>query len=154
MQIDPGVTRDIYPMPAFVTLTVPDLDRAVDWYVDGLDFISLFTMPGRDGRPMLVHLRRWRYQDVLVRQGEPATGGAWAPSVMAVAEDLPALAERARAHGGGTVEGPYDTPWNTRDLTVTDPFGNRLVYTARRPEGERDEAFSDRIRQLAAEQGL
>jgi catechol 2,3-dioxygenase-like lactoylglutathione lyase family enzyme len=153
-QIDPVVTSDIYPMPAFVTLTVPDLERAVDWYVRGLDFVSLFTLPGPGGAPMLVHLRRWRYQDILVRPGEATPGGAWAPSLMAVAEDLPALAERARAHGGGTVEGPYDTPWNTRDLVATDPFGNRLVYTARRPDGERDEAFGARIEQLAREQGL
>jgi uncharacterized glyoxalase superfamily protein PhnB len=154
-QIESGVTRDIYPMPAFVTLTVPDVERAVDWYVRGLDFVPLFTLPGPDGRPALVHLRRWRYQDVLVRPGTPTgDGDAWVPSVMAVAEELDALAGRARAHGGGAVEGPLDTPWSTRDLVVTDPFGNRLVYTAHRPDGERDEVFEERIRELAREQGL
>src|SRR5690349_8156521 len=114
--VDPVVTRDIYPMPAFVTLVVPDLERAVDWYVNGLDFVVLFTMPGMDGQPLLVHLRRWRFQDILVRRGDSQPGGAWTPSVMARAEDLDALAARARAHGGGAVEGPSDTPWNTRDL--------------------------------------
>src|SRR5512143_1995760 len=96
--VDPGVTRDIYPMPAFVTLTVPDVDRTVDWYVNGLDFVALFTFPGMDGRPLMVHLRRWRYQDILVRRGEPAAGGAWTPSVMVLAEELEPLAARARAH--------------------------------------------------------
>lgn len=62
--------------------------------------------------------------------------------------------ERARAHGGGDVSDPADTPWNTRDVNVTDPDGYRLVYTARRPEGERDEAFGARITELAREQGL
>ena len=74
--------------------------------------------------------------------------------MMAVAEQLDPLAARARAHGGGTVEGPFDTPWNTRDLISTDPDGHRLVLTAHRPEGERDERFGQRIRQLAQEQGL
>jgi uncharacterized glyoxalase superfamily protein PhnB len=23
-----------------------------------------------------------------------------------------------------------DTPWNTRDFTVSDPFGNRLTFTS------------------------
>jgi catechol 2,3-dioxygenase-like lactoylglutathione lyase family enzyme len=144
--IAPEVTRDIYGMPAFVTLTVADVERTVDWYVNGLDFIALFRMPG------LVHLRRWRYQDILVRPGRPPAGGEWTVSVMATAEQLAALAQRARAHGGGTVDGPADTPWNTRDLRATDPDGYTVVFTARRPEGERDERFSAMIEREAREQ--
>ena len=125
--IEPVVSREIYGMPVFVTLTVADLDRTVDWYVNGLGFISLFTMPGPDGGPALVHLRRWRYQDILVRPGKPPVGGEWTISVMAVVEELDALAARARAHGGGLVEGPADTPWNTRDVRATDPDGYVVV---------------------------
>jgi len=125
--IAPEITRDIYGMPAFVTLPVADLDRTVDWYTGGLDFVALFTMPGPGGAPALVHLRRWRYQDILVRPGPPASGGGWTVSVMALAEQLGGIAERARAHGGGTVEGPFDTPWNTRDLHAVDPDGYTVV---------------------------
>jgi hypothetical protein len=35
--ISPEISRDIYGMPCFVTLTVTDLDRTVDWYVNGLE---------------------------------------------------------------------------------------------------------------------
>jgi catechol 2,3-dioxygenase-like lactoylglutathione lyase family enzyme len=146
------ITRDIYGMPAFVTLAVTDIDRAVDWYVNGLDFIVLFTVPGPDGEPALVHLRRWRYQDILVRKGTPPTGGESTLSIMAEVEHLDSLAERARAHGGGNVEGSIDTPWNTRDVCATDPDGYTVVYTARRPEGERDEAFSAMIEREARQQ--
>jgi catechol 2,3-dioxygenase-like lactoylglutathione lyase family enzyme len=135
-------------MPAFVTFAVADVERTVDFYVNALDFVELFRMPG------LVHLRRWRYQDILVRPGECDPGKGWAVSIAALAEDLPALVEKARAHGGGSVSDPTDTPWNTRDVNVTDPDGYRLVYTARRPEGERDEAFGARIVALAREQNL
>jgi catechol 2,3-dioxygenase-like lactoylglutathione lyase family enzyme len=152
MDIAPEITRDIYGMPAFVTLTVADIERTVDWYVKGLGFIALFTMPGPDGRPGLVHLRRWRYQDILVRPGEPPVGGEWTVSMMAQADELVTLAERARAHGAGTVDGPADTPWNTRDVRATDPDGYVLVFTARRPEGERDEAFGAMIEREAREQ--
>jgi catechol 2,3-dioxygenase-like lactoylglutathione lyase family enzyme len=145
------ITRDIYGMPAFVTFTVTDLARTVDWYVNGLDFIELFSVPGPDG-PSLVHLRRWRYQDILIRRGPAPTGGAWAYSVMAVAEELDALAERARAHGGGRVEGPTDTPWNTRDVRATDPDGYTVVFTARRPVGERDDRFEAMMRREAHDQ--
>jgi catechol 2,3-dioxygenase-like lactoylglutathione lyase family enzyme len=141
------ITRDIYGMPAFVTLAVADLERTVDWYVNGLDFVDLFRLPG------LAHLRRWRYQDILVRTGAaPAQPGEWTYSVMADVEDLEALAERARAHGGGRVEGPADTPWNTRDVRATDPDGYTVIYTARRAEGERDPAFTAMMQREAARQ--
>lgn len=152
MDTTPEITRDIYGMPAFVTLTVTDLDRTVDWYVNGLGFIALFTMPGPNGRPSLVHLRRWRYQDILIRPGQPPAGGEWTISIMATAEELDALAERARAHGLGTVDGPADTPWNTRDVRTIDPDGYALVFTARRPAGERDAEFSAMIEREARTQ--
>jgi catechol 2,3-dioxygenase-like lactoylglutathione lyase family enzyme len=150
--LDVGITRDIYPMPAFVTIEVSDLERTVDWYVNALDFVELFRMPGPGGSPSLVHLRRWRHQDILVRAGEAGLGAGIVVSVAALAEDLPALAARARAHGGGSVDGPVDTPWNSRDLRVTDPDGYRLVYTARRRVGERDQQFEELIRTEAAKQ--
>ena len=145
--ISAGVTREIYPMPAFLTLVVADVNRTVDWYVNGLDFVVLFTLPAPDGTAALVHLRRWRYQDILVRPGTDKPAGAWTFSVMAVAEQLDALATRARGHGLGSVEGPVDTAWNTRDLRTIDPDGYTLVYTAHRPEGQRDEYFSAGIHQ-------
>ncbi len=145
--IAPEISRDIYPMPAFLTLVVSDVNRTVDWYVNGLDFVTLFTLPGPDGTPALVHLRRWRYQDILVRPGTDKPAGGWTFSVMAVAEQLEALADRARAHGAGSVEGPFDTAWNSRDLVAVDPDGYTVVYTARRPEGQRDEQFSAMIEQ-------
>jgi catechol 2,3-dioxygenase-like lactoylglutathione lyase family enzyme len=155
--IEHEITRDIYGMPAFTTLTVADLDRTVDWYTNGLDFVVLFTVPGSDGTPVLVHLRRWRYQDILVRPGltrqdRASTGDEWTVSVMADADQLDELTKRARDHGGGAVEGPYDTPWNTRDVRTTDPDGYAVVYTARRPEGGRDERFSEMMRREAARQ--
>jgi uncharacterized glyoxalase superfamily protein PhnB len=148
--IEREISRDIYPMPAFATLTVADLGRTIDWYVNALDFVLLFTMPGPDGTPVVIHLRRWRYQDILVRPGKPPSGGGeWTISVMASIDQLETLAERARAHGGGTVDGPADTPWNTRDLHVTDPDGYTVIYTAQRPEDERDERFTAMMQEQA-----
>jgi catechol 2,3-dioxygenase-like lactoylglutathione lyase family enzyme len=150
--IEHEITRDIYGMPAFTTLTVADLARTADWYTNGLDFIELFAMPGPDGTPVLVHLRRWRYQDILVRRGAPPVGGEWTISVMADVGELDELARRARDHGGGTVEGPHDTPWNTRDVRATDPDGYTVVYTARRAEEYRDGRFEAMMRREAGRQ--
>jgi uncharacterized glyoxalase superfamily protein PhnB len=150
----PGVTRDIYGMPAFVTFAVRDIGAARDWYTRGLDFIDLFSVPGPAGAPLLVHLRRWRFQDLLLRpaEGEVVPGTTVTLSIAAVVGELDALADRARRHGGGQVEGPADTPWNTRDLRTRDPDGNVVVFTAPRPPEDTDPAFSARIRDLTEDQ--
>lgn len=154
----PGISRAIYGMPMFATLLARDIRATESWYTVGLGFINLFTIPGTHGEPALVHLRRWQFQDLLVRPArEPAAGGA-APSsgctlnFAAVYDEIDVLAERARAHGGGRVDGPADTPWNTRDLTTADPDGNIVTFTAARPPELADAAFSEQIHQLSNQQ--
>jgi catechol 2,3-dioxygenase-like lactoylglutathione lyase family enzyme len=151
----PPVSRAIYGMPMFATLLVADLDGTASWYTDGLGFITLFSIPGPDG-PVLVHLRRWQFQDLLVRPAlaPVARGDGLTLSFAAVHDELDALAARARSHGGGRVDGPADTPWNTRDLTTVDPDGNVVIFTAARPPDRRDPAFTAQMRRWNAEQGL
>src|SRR5262249_50155191 len=63
---DPALDLSIYVMPAFATLTVSDLAASRRWYVEGLGFAVLAEVPGPSGEVALVHLRRWRYQDLLL----------------------------------------------------------------------------------------
>jgi hypothetical protein len=149
----PPISRAIYGMPMFATLQARDLAATVSWYTEGLGFINLFTMRGPDGAPLLVHLRRWQFQDLLVRpaRGPVTPGSTCQLSFAAVYGELDALAERARAHAGGRVDGPADTPWNTRDLTATDPDGQVVVFTAARPPELADPAFTERMRRTQAD---
>jgi hypothetical protein len=152
-ELQTGITRDIYGMPAFVTLTVPDVRATAAWFTGSLDFIELFAMPPGD-EPELIHLRRWRYQDILLRRGETAgepVGDGIQLSFAAVYDELDDLAATARA-AGAHLEGPYDTRWNTRDLTIVAPTGLRLVFTARRPEPLRDQAFNANMERWNASQ--
>lgn len=144
-----GISRDIYGMPAFVSLAVSDVRAAAAWFTDVLDFVELFAMPPGDD-PVLIHLRRWRYQDILIRRadrGQPESAapitGAIQLSFAAEYDELDALAARARRSGAAEVLDPRDTPWNTRDFEVVTPQGLRLVFTARRPEPLRDTAFAE-----------
>lgn len=143
----PEITRDTYGMPSFASLLVTDLDVTVSWYTEGLGFINLFAIPGPGATTALVHLRRWQFQDLLVRPsaGPVTPGSSIILSFAAVYDELEQLANRARAHGLGTVEGPVDTAWNTRDLTTTDPDGNVIIFTAGRPPEASDAAFSERL---------
>lgn len=151
----PPISHAIYGMPMFATLLVADLDRTTSWYVRGLGFISLFAMPGPDG-PVLVHLRRWQFQDLLVRPAsEPIERGTGCRlSFAAVYDEIDALAAQARAHGAGRVDGPVDTPWNTRDLTTVDPDGNMVIFTAARPANQSDAALNEQMRRWTDEQGV
>jgi uncharacterized glyoxalase superfamily protein PhnB len=152
----PAISRAIYAMPMFATILARDIGATVSWYTAGLGFIDLFTMPGPHGDPVLVHLRRWQFQDLLVRPARElvAAGNGGTLSFAAVYDEIDALAERARSHGGGQVDGPADTPWNTRDLTTTDPDGNVVIFTAARPPELADAAFSEQMRQQSSRQGL
>ena len=126
----PGVDRDVYPMPAFVTFPVTDLTASTGWY-EALGFVVLATMPAPDGTDALVHLRRLRHQDLLLVPGSPTPGPR--VSFAAGEEDLADRAARVRRAGGaGSVEGPVDTPWFTRDLVANDPDGYVVVLTAPR----------------------
>jgi len=136
---------EIYPMPMFATLAVPDVASVAQWYQDALGFGVMFTTPGPGGAPGLVHLRRRKYQDVLVVP--IAAGSVAAASSLTLTfqadEEVAALAERARAVpavGAAAIVGPIDTPWNTTDLRVTDPAGHRLVFTSRRATPDPEQA--------------
>ena len=51
-----------------------------------------------------------------------------------------------RAGGAGSVEGPVDTPWFSRDLVATDPDGYVVVLTAPRlAEIAADREWSDTV---------
>jgi uncharacterized glyoxalase superfamily protein PhnB len=127
---------EIYPMPMFATLAVDDVAAVAKWYVDALGFGTMFAGPPIGGQPSIVHLRRNKYQDVLVVPRR-AAGAATAPATLSLsfsADEVDELAARARAVaplGMSGVAGPDDTPWNSRDLKITDPAGHQLVFTAR-----------------------
>jgi hypothetical protein len=121
---------EIYPMPMFATLTVEDPAALADWYQRALGFSTMFAGP-------VLHLRRRKYQDLLIMRGPSAEAAGSAGLRLSFNADgeIDELATRAHAVpalGLSQVEGPIDTPWNTRDLRVTDPAGNRLIFTGRR----------------------
>lgn len=128
--VPPEPFRGIYGMPAFATIPTSDLAESVDFWTRGLGFFELFSIPGT-----LVHLRRWAFQDVLlvsaasVAQEAPAMSFSFA----CVLSQVDPLVEACRALRPNSVDGPRDTPWNTRDVAVITPENARIVFTAAKP---------------------
>ncbi|MEZ0093051.1 VOC family protein [Streptacidiphilus sp. EB129] len=125
----PEVYRGIYGMPMFVTVPTSDLAASVDFWIRGLGFIDLFTIPGR-----LTHVRRWAFQDALL---VPADGPAEPPtasiSFACVLSQVDEIAHACAALLPGCTSGPRQTPWNTVELEVLTPENARVIMTAARP---------------------
>lgn len=128
--VAPEPFRGIYGMPAFVTIPTNDLSISTGFWTSGLGFFELFSIPGR-----LVHLRRWAFQDVLLVAASsiPNDPPALSISFACVLEQMDALADACRSLRPDAVEGPRDTPWNTRDLEVITPENARVILTAAKP---------------------
>ncbi|HEX2914809.1 MAG TPA: VOC family protein [Chloroflexia bacterium] len=121
--------EEFYPMPAFATLMVKDIAASKQWYQDVLGFRIVYEAPA----PLfLVHLRRERYQDILLLPARPGTEITPSASLIlnfdAGQTSIAAMAEAVRT-GGAHHEGPVERPWNVRELTVYDPDGYMLKFT-------------------------
>ena len=130
-----GWERQIYPMPSFAVLAVSDVERSSRWYQETLGFADVFTMHGGDGASLLAHLRWCTFADVLLTPSRAPIDG---PRGLGVALNFATVsaddvATRARAAGATIADGPIDRPWNVRDVTILDPDGYRLVFTAPQP---------------------
>jgi hypothetical protein len=134
--VAPEIFRGIYAMPMFVRIPTSDLTASTEFWVRGLGFIELFSIPGR-----VVHLRRWAFQDVLLvpSTGMPDGAAAMTVSFAAVMSQIDHVAAACEELRAGSVNGPHDTPWNTLDLEVITPERTRVVLTAAKaidPEAE------------------
>ncbi|MEE9188885.1 MAG: VOC family protein [Anaerolineales bacterium] len=121
------VLEDYYPMPMFINLGVTDLDVSVEWYQNTLGFREIFRGPG------MVHLRRDRYQDLLLFPTQASDlnspGEGIVVQFQAGEVSVEEIARKARQQGSSDVDGPLERPWNVREVTVQDPDGYRLRFS-------------------------
>ncbi|MFI6866381.1 VOC family protein [Nocardia sp. NPDC050406] len=127
--VAPEVYRNYYGMPQFVTVPTADIDESRDFWMRGLGFIDIFSIPG-----VLVHLRRWAFQDVLLVAGEPAAEpSALRVNFSCVLSQNDEIVSRCTELVPGCVSGPEEMPWNCTEVTVVTPENTRVVMTAARP---------------------
>jgi uncharacterized glyoxalase superfamily protein PhnB len=124
--------EEYYPMPLFVKLSVRDVAASARWYEDALGFRSVYALPGEGGAQAMNHLRLGRYQDLMLiaqpQGSDESNRGQGVVINLTLNEGIDDLARRAES-AGAEVEGPQETPWNTRELTVSDPDGYTLTFS-------------------------
>ncbi|WP_338757904.1 VOC family protein [Nocardia vulneris] len=127
--VAPEVYRSYYGMPMFLTVPTADFAASADFWLRGLGFIDIFTIPGQ-----LIHLRRWAFQDVLLVAGEPADAApAMRVDFSCVPSQIDEIASRCEELVPGSTRGPREMPWNALELTVITPERAHVVMTAARP---------------------
>ena len=151
-----GWEKQIYPMPSFPMLLVADLAVSSAWYQRALGFADVFTMRGPEGQPLLAHLRWCTFADLLLTPARSPVEGKRGGGITLnfAAPNVDAVAERARDAGAVIVSGPVDRPWNVREVTIADPDGYLLNFTA--PLGDeatRRKSFDEIVEQVRRGKG-
>ncbi len=116
-------------MPMFVSIPTSDLAESVDFWIRGLGFFDLFSVPDR-----LTHLRRWAFQDVLLVPGERADSPpSVSVSFACVLSQIGQIANACEELRAGCTSGPHVKPWNSLELEIVTPENARVIMTAARP---------------------
>ena len=130
---------EFYDVRMFAALTVRDPRSSARWYGEALGFETVLEVDDPPEGPATAHLRRGRYQDLLLvaPPGDAAgvRGGPRHPSPSSgvtlnfvVEDDVDDLASRAEAMGGCIVQGPLERYYDAREVVLEDPEGHRLVF--------------------------
>jgi uncharacterized glyoxalase superfamily protein PhnB len=97
------------------------------FYLDYLGFETVFEHRFEAGLPLYMGIKRGNCSLHLSEHHGDASPGA---SVRIACEDVDALqAELAAKPYKNLRPQVHDQPWGTRDMPLTDPFGNRLTFT-------------------------
>jgi len=97
------------------------------FYVDYLGFEVVFEHRFGPGAPLYMEVRRADCVLHLSGHHGDACPGA---SMRIECDDIDALHAELQAHANPHANPSVQAmPWGTRDMTLTDPFGNRLTFT-------------------------
>lgn len=103
-----------------------DESKAREFYVDYLGFQVDWEHRFEPALPLYMQVSRGRCVLHLSEHHGDATPGT---ALRIVVGDIDALHAELTAKGYSFARpGVEDTPWGTRDMGLTDPFGNRLIF--------------------------
>ena len=119
-----------------VALTVPDFDRALAFYRDGVGLPQIADWSSDDGKVVALEAGRAtlelldQAQAELVDQIEAGGRVAGTVRLALEVEDSDAVAQRLLAAGAAPVAAPVTNPWGDRNARVRTPDGMQLTLFA------------------------
>jgi catechol 2,3-dioxygenase-like lactoylglutathione lyase family enzyme len=141
-------SADLRYLSSFLTLTVPDVDAAADWYQGAFGFAAIAA--GVDDGRAWRHVRRAEGQDFVLVGSERdwetrvralSAGGRGVLRLrvrgrtphLAVDRDLSEVTSLASAAGARVVRRPRKPRKDVRAVTLRDPYGYEWVFFSRLP---------------------
>ncbi len=111
--------------PSVPILRSFDEAQARDFYLRYLGFEVLFEHRFGEGMPLYMGIRRGGCELHISEHHGDATPG----SAVRIATDVDALLAALTERGHPRLRpGIVEQPWGAREIMLTDPFGNRLVF--------------------------
>ena len=113
--------------PVIPVLRIFDVAKAREFYVDFLGFTIDFEHRFADNSPLYTGVSRDGCELHLTEHHGDACPGS---AIRITTDDVEALAAElsAKDYRYAKPGAPLATPWGTRELAVTDPFGNQLTF--------------------------
>lgn len=107
-----------------------DEARTREFYLEFLGFEWMFEHRFEPELPLYMGVRRG---GCLLHLSEHYGDGSPGAALRIPVDDVAAYATtlRAKAHGNARPGEPKDVPWGGREITITDPAGNRLTFFSR-----------------------
>ncbi|MET3939464.1 putative glyoxalase superfamily protein PhnB [Paenibacillus sp. PvP094] len=107
-------------------LRIFDEDKAKEFYVDYLEFVVDWEHRFEEGMPLYMQISLDSIVLHLSEHHGDCTPGA---ALRIETDDLDVMCSRLNQKKyKHSRPGITDTPWGMREMTVTDPFGNRIIY--------------------------
>ena len=111
------------PIPIFRSF---DEAKAREFYVDFLGFEVTFEHRFEPNTPLYLGLRLGQCElHISEHFGDATPGSSVRIGISDVAAYCDALNAKSYRHAR---PGYQDQPWGMRDMTINDPFGNRLIF--------------------------
>lgn len=112
------------PIPVFRSA---DEARTRAWYLDFLGFDIVFEHRFEPHMPLYMGVRLGEcVLHLSEHKGDAVPGATIRVPLPDVTSYVAALAARSTANAKPGE--PYETPWGTREMAVTDPSGNRIIF--------------------------
>jgi uncharacterized glyoxalase superfamily protein PhnB len=107
-----------------------DEAKAREFYVDFVGFVIDWEHRFGDGAPLYMQVSKDGCVIQLSEHYGDASPGA---AVRIETTELDAFQEQlsGKKYKFARPGAPQDTPWGTRELTIQDPFGNKLIFSNR-----------------------
>lgn len=117
---------DFYIMPTFNKIMVKNIAESSNWYENFLGFTSLFKFKNEKNEVIMDHLRRSKYQDIMLIQANNFTVGNGLRLNLSV-NNIEEIEQKLTKND--IIEPMIAQPWNAIELTIKDCDGYLITLT-------------------------